>query len=116
MSNFFNSILGGVPDSALADTTSILSSYSFWSFVIVAIGTSILVFLTALRMKGGLFSKVLYYFAAGMVLIFLGYLLISVPACAALSYSKIVHDALYLIAYLLMALGANRLYVFTKGS
>ncbi|OHA81105.1 MAG: hypothetical protein A2675_00800 [Candidatus Yonathbacteria bacterium RIFCSPHIGHO2_01_FULL_51_10] len=116
MLNFFNSILGGVPDSALADTTAILNSYSFWSFVIVAVGTSVLVFLTAMRMKGGLFSKVLYYFGAGMVLIFLGYILVSVPVCAASPYSKIVHDMLYLVAYLLMALGANRLYMFTKGN
>lgn len=116
MVNLLGNLVGNVPDDALAGTISILNAYSFWSFIIVAVITSALVFVTATRMKGGLFGTVLRYFGAGMVLILFGYVLVSVPACAVSTYAKILHDILYLVGYILMAIAAHRLYAFTKAS
>lgn len=114
MTNVFGNLVGNVPDDALTGTISILNAYSFWSFILIAVITSALVFVTAARMKGGLFGTVLHYFGAGMVLILVGYVLISVPVCSSSDYAKILHDVLYLVGYILMAIAAHRLYAFTK--
>lgn len=116
MTNALGNLVGNVPDDALAGTISILNSYSFWSFIIIAVTTSILVFATAIKMRGGLFSGVLYYFGAGMTLIFFGFVFTAVPASISLESTKIIHDILYTIGYVLMAVAAYRLYSFTKAS
>ncbi|MHB8651969.1 MAG: hypothetical protein ACYC8S_02435 [Minisyncoccota bacterium] len=103
------------PDE-LSAVASILSAYSFWSFLIIAVVTTALVFVTASRMRGGLFSKVLIYFGCAMTLIFFGGLLAGMPTGDGAGYPKLVHDSLFIISYILMALGANKLYSFTQST
>lgn len=103
------------PDE-LSGVASILSAYSFWSFVIIAVVTTVLVFVTASRMRGGLFGRVLLYFGCSMTLIFFGGLLAGTPTGDSAGYPKLAHDSLFIISYILMALGANKLYSFTKST
>ncbi|OHA83440.1 MAG: hypothetical protein A2408_02095 [Candidatus Yonathbacteria bacterium RIFOXYC1_FULL_52_10] len=106
--------IGTVSPDMFSSTDSLLSLYSFWSFVIVAVITSILVFVTATKMKGGLFGKVLYYFGAGMVLILISLVLVSIKEGSPASYTDVARDILNIVGFILMAIAANKLYSFTK--
>lgn len=113
MSDFFMGITAASPEAILG-TESLLGLYSFWSFVVVAVVTSVLVFTAAQKMKGGLFGKVLNYFGIGMMLILVSLVLANMGGDTLGAYTKVVRDALNTIGYVLMALAANKLYTFTK--
>lgn len=95
-------------------TESLLGLYSFWSFVIVAAVTSVLVFVTATKLKGGLFGKVLHLFGAGMVVILASLVIANLNDEIFGAYTKVVRDVLNIVGYVFMALAANKLYTFTK--
>ena len=116
MLNPIANFVGNVPDEALSGTVSLLSLFSFWSFIIIAATATVLVFIAAVKMKGGLFSGVLRYFGAGMTLVLFGFVLVAVPSCVAPEYAKIINDVLYTVGYVLMAVAAHRLYAFTKAT
>jgi len=103
---------------AITETTLfILSSYSLASALIVGIATSVLVAINARKMKGGIFGQVLEYFSVGMFIVLLGFVA-GEFSFGILSNSVIagaIHDVLYIIGYVIMAIAAQKLLTAIKG-
>jgi len=102
-----------IPDDALL----ILSSYTLASAVLIGVATSVLVAINSSKMKGGVFGKVLGYFSVGMFLVLLGFLAgeisFSMPENGVVI--RAVHDALYIVGYIIMAVAAQKLLTAIKG-
>lgn len=108
----------GVTDTLLAlDDSGLFSSLSLWSMLIVALVTSVMVWVGGRQMHGGVFGGVLMFFSIGMTLIFLGaateipWLQNNFPSI----YLKLIHDSLYIIGYIFMGIAASRLLKAIKG-
>ena len=126
----YSLILGllALPAVALAGTTETLGSlvmYSevfqnlaLWSTIIVAFVTTVMVWLGGRSMHGGVLGIVLDYFSIGMTLMFVGYL-VSIPQIAKyiplMLPANLVHDILFMVAYILMGLGISKLLKIIKG-
>lgn len=82
---------------------------SLWSAIIVAFAASVMVFVNARSMKGGIFGTVLNYFAAGMVLILGSFIVVSLNVFGSEGFAKTVNNILFILGYIIMALAANKL-------
>lgn len=104
--------------NALQDYSIVFEALSLWITIIVALMMTVMVWLGGRTMHGGVMGSVLDYVSVGMTLMFLAYL-VNVPEIARLlplQYSaSFVHDVLYLVAYVLMGLGVNKLFKIIKG-
>ena len=106
-------------ETDLSSTLSILNIYSLASAVLVGIITSAMVFINALKMKGGIFGRVLTYFAAGMALILIGFAVSSYRVFVSESaiegnILESAYNALFIIAYVIMAFASHKLHVATS--
>ncbi len=97
-------------ESAVAASTFV-NSLSLWVAVVVGIIASLLVFADAKRIGGGVLGKVYYYFAIGMLLIVLGFLAVVVPPWADMFTIMRVHDGMFILGYLIIAIGARKIIV-----
>lgn len=107
----------GVTDTLLVlEDSGLFSSLSLWSTLIVALVTSVMVWVGGRQMHGGVFGSVLTYFSMGMTLIFLG-AATEIPWFQGIAslYLKLIHDSLYIIGYILMGIAANKLLKAIKG-
>ena len=115
-------LLSTIAFASVTDTLFVLedsglfSSLSLWSMLIVALATSVMVWIGGRQMHGGVFGSVLAYFSMGMFLIFLGAATnISWLQSIQGLYLKLVHDSLFIIGYILMGVAANKLLKAIKG-
>lgn len=99
-----------------ASTFFILDSYTLWSAIIVASAASLLVFLNARAMRGGIFGISLVYFGTGMLLAFLGFLAPSLGVIEESGFASTVNNALFIAGYVTMAIGAHKLSKMVRGS
>ena len=99
-------------------TVVILGYYTLASVVVIGMTTSILVLINARKMKGGVFGKVLEYFSAGMFLLLLGFIVssISFSTNEGVGFiAKTMHDILYILGFIIMAIAARKLLATIKG-
>jgi hypothetical protein len=90
-------------------TQTLLDTYVFWSTIVLA-GVAIgLVFSNAAKMKGGVFGSTLCLFGSGMLVTFLGYLVMSFANVLPDLLKDLLPDVLFIIGYVLMAIAASRL-------
>ena len=98
--------------------SDLFKNLALWSTIIVAFVTTVMVWLGGRSMHGGILGIVLDYFSIGMTLMFAGYL-VNVPQIARLiplQYpSSLVHDILFMVAFILMGLGVSKLLKIIKG-
>lgn len=98
------------------DNQGIFASISLWSMLIVAFATSLMVWVGGRKMHGGVFGNVLTYFSIGMSLVFVG-IVTEMPWFSNISplYTKLVHDSLFIVGYILMGVAASKLLKVIKG-
>lgn len=98
--------------------SDLFQNLALWTTIIVAFVTTVMVWLGGRSLHGGVMGALLDYFSIGMTLMFFGYL-VNVPKLAKLfplQYPPtLVHDVLFMIAYILMGLGINKLFKIIKG-
>lgn len=99
------------------DYLGFLKSISLWSAILVASMTSVMIWWGGRQMRGGVFGSVFVYFSVGMTLVFAGFV-----ASNALSggltqapYLEIAHNSLFIVGYVFMGFGANKLLKTVKG-
>lgn len=96
--------------------TLLLSAIPLWSAISVALATSVMVFVNAHSMKGGVFGTVLNYFGVGMVLILIGFIVISVNNMnEETGITVTINNILFTLGYIIMALAAHKLSQIVKG-
>ena len=88
---------------------------SLWSAIIVAFAASIMVFVNARSMKGGVFGAVLNYFAIGMVFILASFVVVSLNVFGFEGFAKTTNNILFILGYIIMALAANKLSQIAGG-
>ncbi len=88
---------------------------SLWSAIIVAFAASVMVFVNARSMKGGVFGTVLNYFAVGMVFILGSFVVVSLNVFGSEGIAKTVNNVLFILGYIIMALAANKLSQIAQG-
>lgn len=88
---------------------------SLWSAIIVAFAASVMVFVNARSMKGGIFGTVLNYFAVGMILILGSFLVASLNVFGTEGIAKTANNILFILGYIIMALAANKLSQLAQG-
>lgn len=93
---------------AEAGPSTFNGSYTLWTAIIIGVVASVLTLLNAKKL-GGTISQVLWFLGGGMLLVVLGFLSV-VVAWAPEATQAIVHDILFIVGYILMALGGLRLY------
>jgi hypothetical protein len=89
--------------------TRVLQTYAHVSAIIVASLTSVIVFNSAHKMRGGVFGKVLNYFGAGMLFVLSGFIINAYPNFIPISDSGVVSNILFITGYVLMAVSATKL-------
>lgn len=117
------------PWLVLADTTEVveklanfesdsglLGSLSVWSTIVIALATTGMVWVGGYKMRGGIFGKVFTHFALGMSLIFLGFVA-EIPTLEKMSPTvlQIIHSSLFVMGFVLMGYGANKLLHVVEG-
>lgn len=96
--------------------SKLLAIVSLFAMLTVAFATSIMVWISGRKMHGGVFGKVLNFFSIGMMLVFLGLVSeMSYFQSFDQLYMKMTHDSLFIIGYILMGLGVNKLLEAIKG-
>lgn len=88
---------------------------SLWSAIIVAFAASVMVFVNARSMKGGIFGTVLNYFAVGMILILGSFVVASLNVFGSEGLAKTANNILFILGYIIMALAANKLSQLAQG-
>lgn len=88
---------------------------SLWSAIIVAFAASVMVFVNARSMKGGVFGTVLNYFAIGMVFILGSFVVVSLNIFDSPGFAKTANNILFILGYIIMALAANKLSQIAGG-
>lgn len=88
---------------------------SLWSAIIVAFAASVMVFVNAQSMKGGVFGTVLNYFAVGMILILGSFVVVSLNVFGSEGFAKTANNILFILGYIIMALAANKLSQIAGG-
>lgn len=88
---------------------------SLWSAIIVAFAASVMVFMNARSMKGGVFGTVLNYFAVGMILILGSFVVVSLNIFGSEGFAKTANNILFILGYIIMALAANKLSQIAGG-
>ena len=86
-----------------------LDGIIYWSAIFTALLTTVMVFLLAKKMKGGVFNKVLNLIGAGMVLMFLVFLAEEFPQYVPFGSDHIIVNVLFILSFILVALGASKL-------
>jgi len=89
-------------------------SYTLWIAIIIGIIASLMVLSNAQKL-GGTIAKVLWLFGIGMLFVVVGFLSV-VIVWAPEGTQKIVHDFLFILGYVLMAIGGSRLYRLSRNS
>lgn len=82
---------------------------SLWSSIIIAITASVMVFVNARSMKGGVFGTVLGYFAVGMIFILGSSVVISLDVFGTGEFVRTANNILFILGYITMALAADKL-------
>ncbi|MDO8572181.1 MAG: hypothetical protein Q7S11_00225 [bacterium] len=108
---FFTPVLlfamqNGYIDSLVNDLAPRLS---LWSGIIIAITASVMVFVNARSMKGGVFGTVLGYFAVGMIFILGSSVVISLDVFGTGEFVRTANNILFILGYITMALAADKL-------
>ncbi|GMQ95004.1 MAG: hypothetical protein BMS9Abin13_114 [Patescibacteria group bacterium] len=101
---------------AYSGATLILSSYSFISAIAVGILTSIMVLINARKMKGGIFGSVLYYIGVGMLFVIGGFAASFLSLEFPVYVTNMLRDILFIAGYVIMAIGAGKLFHITRGN
>lgn len=92
-----------------ASADSFVNSLSLWLAVVVGVVASIMVLMNAQWMKGGAFGSALTYFGIGMFLVVGGFFAVVIPAWASEGVIMRVHDVMFIIGYVVMAIGARKI-------
>lgn len=103
------------PDYAQTLIETLAPRLSLWSAIIVAFATSIMVFLNAHSMKGGLFGTALNYFASGMMLILAGFIAVSFNFFESEGIARIANNILFILGYITMGFAAHKLSQIAQG-
>lgn len=88
---------------------------SLWSAIIVAFATSVMVFMNARSMRGGIFGTALNYFAAGMILILAGFMVTSFNVFDSGNIVQTANNILFILGYIVMAFAAHKLSQIAQG-
>lgn len=95
--------------------TLLLSAIPLWSAISVALATSVMVFISARSMKGGVFGIVLNYFGVGMIFVLAGFIVISLNNSNSEGFSMTANNILFTLGYIIMAFAAHKLSQIVKG-
>ncbi len=101
----------------IEDQSKIFEILSLWSVLIIALVTSIMVWVGGRKMHGGIFGKVLTLFSVGMTLIFLS-AATDIPwlqTTIGHLYLKMTHDLLFIAGFISMGFAASKLLDVIKG-
>jgi hypothetical protein len=116
-------VMFGVPTLLLAQSDSyaqtlaavLAPKLSLWSAIIVAFATSVMVFMNAYSMKGGIFGTALNYFGVGMILILAGFIVTSFNLFNSGDITATANNILFILGYIIMALAAHKLSQIVHG-
>lgn len=103
------------PDYVNTLVNDLAPRLSLWSAIIVAFAASVMVFVNARSMKGGVFGTVLNYFAVGMVFILGSFVVVSLNIFGSEGFAKTANNILFILGYIIMALAANKLSQIAQG-
>lgn len=108
-------LFAGSPDYMNTLVDDLAPRLSLWSAIIVAFAASVMVFVNARSMKGGVFGTVLNYFAVGMVFILGSFVVVSLNIFGSEGFAKTANNILFILGYIIMALAANKLSQIAQG-
>lgn len=95
--------------------SSVLQTYVFLSVVIIALVTNVIVFITAFKMRGGVFGTSLNYFGIGMATVLVGFVVNNAYSTTTQQVAQIFTNALFIIGYVAMAFAVTKLSNAIKG-
>ena len=105
----FPVLLFAQEEASGVSSATFVNSMALWIAVGVGFIATFLVFRNAKKIGGGTLGKVYYHFGAGMFLVVLGFLAVVVPPWAEESIVMRTHDVLFVLGYLVMAFGAQKI-------
>lgn len=97
-----------------AGSESFVNSVSLWVAIAVGIIASLMVLRGASKIGGGVLGTVYKYIGVGMLVVVLGFVAVVVPAWASEFVVGRTHDVLFIVGYLIMALGAQKMLTAGK--
>ena len=97
-----------------ASSGTFVNSMPLWIAVGIGFIATFLVFRNAQKIGGGVLGKVYYHFGTGMFLVVLGFLAVVVPPWASEVIIMRTHDALFVMGYLIMAFGAQKILAVSE--
>lgn len=95
-------------DDSVATATDFTGRPTLWIAIIIGFATTAVTLFYANRLKGGIVGLALNLFGAGMFFVVLGFLAVVVNWAGAPA-QELTHDAVFILGYILMLVGALKL-------
>ena len=92
-----------------AGPATFAGSITLWIAIIIGFVASFMTLYNAYRLGTTISSQILWFFGAGMFLVVLGFLAV-VVAWTTAPVQKFIHDFAFIIGYVLMTVGAFKLF------